>query len=105
MTKCIETQSYSLKEDGNFDIKVSVNPENPLGQIFSIVANWSVRADKETTVVDITLEIECKKRLWGVREWKATYLLLTANRVMETVWWKVCAFCSRNMVCFFFFFV
>ena len=76
-TRCIETQSVSHKESGDFDLKILVNPENPLGQVFRIEANWSVRAGGNgsggeaaaasgpLTVVDVSLEIECKKRLWG----------------------------------------
>jgi hypothetical protein len=83
-TRCIETQSYALKESGDFDIKILVNPENPLGQVFRIEANWTVRAAGGSsgsgsdgaspapttaaaakTVVDVSLEVECKKRLWG----------------------------------------
>jgi hypothetical protein len=77
-TRCIETQSYALKESGDFDIKILVNPENPLGQVFRIEANWTVRAGGSgsdgggaspapppMTVVDVSLEVECKKRLWG----------------------------------------
>ncbi len=68
-TRCIETQAYTMRDDdkGDFDVKILVNPENPLGQVFRIEANWSVRSKGggDGTVVDVSLEIECKKRLWG----------------------------------------
>ena len=75
-TRVIETQSYKMLDNGSFQIKILVNPENPLGQVFRIEANWSARRhpdlddeDEDNVItacsVDICLEIECKKRLWG----------------------------------------
>lgn len=67
-TRCIETQRYLHHPDGGFQIKVHVNPENPLGgTAFAIDAVWNGRvgAGGAGTEVEITVTLECKKRLWG----------------------------------------
>lgn len=68
-TRCIETQRYQLHPDGGFALKVHVNPENPLGgTAFAIKASWNARGAGESgggTEIDITVTLECKKRLWG----------------------------------------
>ena len=65
-TRCIETQRYEQFDDV-FKVYIQVNPENPLGSsIFKIEVVVTGKTENETTTdLEISIVVECKKRLWG----------------------------------------
>jgi len=70
-TRCLETQRCFLSPSmEDFRVESSLLPENQMGSaLFRIDSKWLIQQsgkEKDTSKVTISVDVECKKKIWGV---------------------------------------
>ena len=80
VSRCLETEKYEWQKDQKAEETVlqvynSITPENGMGNIFKITANWMV-SPTSTSECKVWLEaqVECTKKVWGLQNIAEGYL-------------------------------
>lgn len=89
-TRCMEVQQYKTTDaDGEWRAQVdcAVTPENPMGNIFRIEAQWLFTRDRgggdaPGCLITVKGEVECNTRIWGLQGMAEGVLYKQAQRTI-----------------------
>ena len=80
VSRCLETERYEWQKDQKAEATVlqvynSITPENAMGNIFKISANWMVSpVNSSECKVWLEAQVECTKKVWGLQNIAEGYL-------------------------------